>query len=163
MKNLKSSANKIIFATDIGNFALTWVNDEICSLSLSEEKVTHQNIPTSIQKIIKRIQSYTKGNKEEFCDIKVNLESLTPFQKNVLIQTRKIKYGEVVSYQEIANKINNPKAVRAVGGALGKNPIALIIPCHRIIGKNNSLVGFSMLGGINTKQQMINLEKDKKC
>ena len=66
----------------------------------------------------------------------------TEFQKSVLTALLEIPYGETRSYLEIAERIGNPKAVRAVGGANGNNPIAVIIPCHRVIGKNGSLTGF---------------------
>jgi methylated-DNA-[protein]-cysteine S-methyltransferase len=81
----------------------------------------------------------------------------TVFQQAVWKTLQKIPYGTVTTYQWVANQIRNPKAVRAVGAANGKNPIAIVIPCHRVIGSNGSLTGFG--GGLDVKQRLINLEK----
>ncbi|MBW1814287.1 MAG: methylated-DNA--[protein]-cysteine S-methyltransferase, partial [Deltaproteobacteria bacterium] len=81
----------------------------------------------------------------------------TAFQKSVWKTLQDIPYGTVTTYQWVANQIGNPKAVRAVGGANGKNPIAIVIPCHRVIGSNGSLTGFG--GGLDVKQRLINLEQ----
>ena len=80
----------------------------------------------------------------------------TPFQLNVWSVLRKIPYGRVVSYQWVADRIGNPRAVRAVGAANGRNPISIIIPCHRVIGKNGRLTGYG--GGLDIKQKLIRLE-----
>ncbi len=81
----------------------------------------------------------------------------TPFQQSVWKVLQRIPYGTVTTYQWVANQIRNPKAVRAVGGATGKNPLAIVIPCHRVIGSNGSLTGFG--GGLGIKQRLIDLEK----
>jgi len=70
-----------------------------------------------------------------------------------------IPYGESDSYSDIANKINNPKAVRAVGAANGKNPVSIIVPCHRVIGSDGSLTGYAW--GVERKQWLLNLETNK--
>ena len=80
----------------------------------------------------------------------------TPFQEAVWYALRDIPAGETASYSEIANQIQNPKAVRAVGAAIGANPILIYVPCHRVIGKNGSLVGFR--GGIDMKTDLLALE-----
>jgi methylated-DNA-[protein]-cysteine S-methyltransferase len=81
----------------------------------------------------------------------------TPFQLKVWQALRSIPYGELVSYKTIAKAIGNPKAVRAVGGANGKNPIPIIVPCHRVIGSDGSLTGFG--GGLQAKKRLIDLER----
>lgn len=81
----------------------------------------------------------------------------TPFQIKVWEALRAIPYGVLVSYKSIAEAVGNPKAVRAVGAANGKNPIPIIIPCHRVIGSDGSLTGFG--GGLETKQRLIDLER----
>jgi len=80
----------------------------------------------------------------------------TEFQRSVWKELMSIPYGETTSYGAIAKKLNNPKAVRAVGGANGRNPIPVIIPCHRVIGSDGSLTGFG--GGLPTKTFLLNLE-----
>lgn len=84
----------------------------------------------------------------------------TPFQNAVWKQLTRIPYGETISYMELAHRIENPKAVRAVGMANGANPIAIIVPCHRVIGSNGSLTGFG--GGLPTKRALLELEKGQR-
>ncbi len=81
----------------------------------------------------------------------------TPFQLKVWQALRTIPYGALVSYKIIAEAVGNPKAVRAVGAANGKNPIPIIVPCHRVVGSDGSLTGFG--GGLETKQRLIDLER----
>ncbi len=84
----------------------------------------------------------------------------TPFQNQVWKELCRIPYGKTISYLELANRIKNPKAVRAVGMANGANPIAIIVPCHRVIGSNGSLTGFG--GGIPTKRALLELERGQR-
>jgi methylated-DNA-[protein]-cysteine S-methyltransferase len=84
----------------------------------------------------------------------------TPFQNRVWKELMRIPYGETISYLDLANRIDNPKAVRAVGMANGANPIAIIVPCHRVIGSNGSLTGFG--GGLPTKRALLELEKGQR-
>ena len=81
----------------------------------------------------------------------------TAFQAQVLDALREIPYGETRSYRDIAVAVGNPKAVRAVGGANGNNPIPIVIPCHRVVGSNGSLTGFG--GGVDTKRFLLDLER----
>ncbi len=104
-----------------------------------------------------QLNEYFAGSLQNFS---LQLEpSGTPFQLNVLDQLKKIPYGETVSYGEIATRLGNPKAMRAVGAANGRNPIAVIIPCHRVIGANGKLTGFG--GGLPTKEALLKLEQAK--
>lgn len=83
----------------------------------------------------------------------------TPFQKQVwqaLYET--IPYGKTTTYKEIAKRIENPKAVRAVGGAVNKNPFSIVVPCHRVIGASGKMVGYN--GGLDKKEHLLNLEKN---
>jgi methylated-DNA-[protein]-cysteine S-methyltransferase len=84
----------------------------------------------------------------------------TQFQTSVWQELRRIPYGETISYLELAKRIKNPKAVRAVGLANGANPIAIVVPCHRVIGSNGSLTGFG--GGLPTKRALLELEKGQR-
>jgi methylated-DNA-[protein]-cysteine S-methyltransferase len=84
----------------------------------------------------------------------------TPFQNAVWKELTRIPYGETISYLDLAKRIENPKAVRAVGMANGANPIAIIVPCHRVIGSNGSLTGFG--GGLPTKRALLELEKGQR-
>jgi len=102
-----------------------------------------------------QLKEYFKGERKKF-DCPFDLEG-TPFQKQVWKALQTIPYGETVSYLEIAKKINNEKAVRAVGGANGKNPISIMIPCHRVIQKNGHLGGYS--SGLDMKELLLSLEQ----
>ncbi len=109
------------------------------------------------KKAISAIRSYYEGKKVDL-DFPVDLAGLTPFQKKVLLGLKKVGYGHVRSYSWLAGRIGAPPAVRAVAGAVARNPIALVIPCHRIIRSDGSLGGFSGPGGVRAKRRMLMLE-----
>ena len=104
--------------------------------------------------VIRQLQAYFRGELREF-DVPLALEG-TDFQRRVWNALRGISYGETISYLQLAERIGNPKAVRAVGLANGSNPIPIIVPCHRVIGSDGSLTGFG--GGISTKKKLLELE-----
>jgi len=104
----------------------------------------------------KQLDGYFIGKNIEF-DIKINPKG-TEFQKKVWNELRKIPYGELRSYKQVAESLASPKSARAVGMANSKNPIPLIIPCHRVIAQNGKLTGFAH--GLEIKEQLINHEKN---
>jgi methylated-DNA-[protein]-cysteine S-methyltransferase len=104
---------------------------------------------------VRQLTEYFKGKLRTF-DVPVAPVG-TAFQRAVWRQLQAIPYGETLSYGELARRLGNPKAVRAVGLANGSNPISIIIPCHRVIGSNGSLVGYG--GGLPTKQALLALER----
>ncbi len=108
------------------------------------------------QQVTKSLDHYFQGEVVDFANIPINPQG-TDFQKKIWKQLSNIPYGCYSSYGELATLIQNPKAVRAVGGAVGRNPISIIIPCHRILGKHGELTGFG--GGLNAKRYLLNLEK----
>ncbi len=101
-----------------------------------------------------QLNAYFAGERKSF-DLKLNPGG-TEFQLQVLNELQKIPYGTTTSYGDIAKRIGRPRAVRAVGAANGRNPIPIIIPCHRVIGSTGSMTGFG--GGIPTKEALIRLE-----
>ncbi len=101
-----------------------------------------------------QIEEYFAGSRQEF-SISIKL-GLTEFQQQVLGEVAKIPFGQTVSYQTLANRLGNPKAVRAVGAANGKNPLPIVIPCHRVIGSSNELVGYA--GGLKLKKYLLEFE-----
>lgn len=103
----------------------------------------------------KELEQYLQGKREHFT-FRIDLQG-TSFQLQVWHALTQIPYGQTTTYQEIAHRINNPMAMRAVGLANHMNPLLLVIPCHRVIGKNGSLVGYR--GGLRCKQQLLELEK----
>ncbi len=104
--------------------------------------------------VVRQLQAYFRGELREF-DVPLALEG-TEFQLRVWNALRGIPYGETISYLQLAERIGNPKAVRAVGLANGSNPIPIIVPCHRVIGSDGSLTGFG--GGLSTKKKLLELE-----
>ncbi len=105
----------------------------------------------------KQITDYFKGKPVKF-DTQIAKDSLSDFNWKVLTACKKIPAGKTVSYSQLADMIGNPHAGRAVGNALAKNPIPLIIPCHRVIHRDGSLGKFSAEGGTSTKKKMLELE-----
>ena len=105
-----------------------------------------------------QLTAYFKGTLRQF-DVPVAPHG-TSFQQQVWSALLQIPYGETLSYGELARRLGNPKAVRAVGLANGANPISVIIPCHRVIGSNGSLVGYG--GGLATKQALLALERGQR-
>ena len=113
-----------------------------------------QNDPI-LSKAIKQLEEYFSGDRREF-ELPISAVG-TEFQQQVWKALTTIPYGETWSYQDLANAIGNPKAVRAVGLANGKNPVSVIVPCHRVIGKNGKLTGYA--GGVERKAKLLKLEQ----
>lgn len=111
--------------------------------------------PAQFSNALAQLDAYFDGRLRQF-DLDLEIQG-TDFQKRVWQELVKIPYGHTISYGELARRIGNPKASRAVGMANGKNPISIIIPCHRVIGKDGSLTGFG--GGMEVKQQLLSLEQ----
>jgi len=111
--------------------------------------------PHLFQDLTERLRIYFGGHKVNFPD-ELDLSRATAFQREVWETTRLIAYGETRSYTWVAEQIRKPRAVRAVGQALGRNPLPIIVPCHRVLTSNGKLGGFS--GGIEVKKRLLHLE-----
>lgn len=101
------------------------------------------------------LEEYFQGTRKEF-DVPLDIKG-TNFQEMVWRELLNIPYGETRTYSDIADAVGNPKAIRAVSGAIGKNPVAIVVPCHRVIGKNGKLTGYR--GGLEMKKELLELEK----
>lgn len=110
--------------------------------------------PGCLQEAAHQLEEYFRGERQVF-DLQLHPTG-TPFQLSVLEALQQIPFGQTATYREIAEKIGRPKAVRAVGAANGRNPLPIVIPCHRVIGADGSLTGFG--GGLETKTWLLNLE-----
>lgn len=124
-----------------------WVSHHIDDCALQED-------PLALEPYVQELNEYFSGLRQEFSG-PVDLHG-TPFQVAVWRALLGIPYGETRSYQDIARAIGRPKAVRAVGMANGANPVPIVVPCHRVIGKNGSLTGYS--GGLDIKTQLLQQE-----
>ncbi len=107
-----------------------------------------------LRQVSTQLKQYYAGKREAF-DIALNLSG-TDFQKSVWKELLNIPYGQTISYGELANRLRKPKAVRAAAAAVGKNPVSLVVPCHRVVGANGSLTGYA--GGIKRKEGLLSLE-----
>ena len=152
-----------IYLSPLGDIALTAKNEGLTALSFLAG-ARPLIIPDSYQKnvklflhVIEQLDQYFYENRTQF-DLPLAPKG-TPFQQSVWHTLTTIKQGETQSYGWLAEKIDNPKAVRAVGRANGANPIALIIPCHRVIGKNGNLTGYA--GGVALKKEILRFEGAK--
>ncbi|MDJ0908034.1 MAG: methylated-DNA--[protein]-cysteine S-methyltransferase [Woeseiaceae bacterium] len=105
---------------------------------------------------MRQLDEYFDGERRDF-DLPLRLDG-TEFQLLVLDELQKIPYGETTSYGDIAKRIGRPKASRAVGAANGRNPIPIVVPCHRVIGSHGDLTGFG--GGLDTKEALLRLEAE---
>jgi methylated-DNA-[protein]-cysteine S-methyltransferase len=115
--------------------------------------------PKAFSALQERITAYFEGAYDDFGDVKVDLGQMTEFSRAILTACRKIKYAQTTSYSQLAKLANHPKATRAVGTALSRNPVPLITPCHRIITSTGKIGGFTAPGGIKQKEKMLLLEQ----
>ncbi len=114
-----------------------------------------------VRTLMNQVRDYVAGKRTTF-DLDLELSWMTPFRRDVLLACYAVPRGEVATYAELAARVGNPRAARAVGNVMRTNPIAVVIPCHRIVGSNGSLTGFG--GALDMKQQLLNLEgvRDKR-
>ena len=148
--------DEIIFKTSLGNIQLASKNKEIVSIQFTTKKVKQSNL-VLLNKAKKQIEEYILGQRKLF-DIKINPEG-TKFQKTVWKKLYTIPYGNTVTYLKLANSLNT--SPRAIGNACGKNPLLIVIPCHRVLSIKKELTGFSALGGIITKKKLLKIENIK--
>lgn len=148
------------YNTLIGNIVITEEDEKIIGVEFKESNLKiKENIQIKQTKLIKRtnqqIKEYLEGTRKKF-NIPINLKG-TPFRLKVWNALLTIPYGETKSYQEIAKQVGSSKASRAVGMANHNNPISIIVPCHRVIGKSGKLVGYG--GGLEIKEKLLEIEK----
>jgi methylated-DNA-[protein]-cysteine S-methyltransferase len=125
----------------------------VCSLSFSHS--TSPSTTPVLRLALMQLAEYARGKRTSF-DLPLDLSSCTPFTRSVLAGCRRIAWGRVLSYGQLAEAIGRPTAARAVGGALGRNPVAIIVPCHRVVG-GTSIGGFT--GGLHHKHDLWRLEQ----
>ena len=151
--------NVLLAATNQGLAALDFgvTEEKFISRIKGSLKSNPQHSPSKLTAIVKQVREYLLGERTEF-DLALDMRLMTDFQRTVLQATQAVPHGSVATYGEIAKRIGKPKAARAVGQALGRNPIPLVIPCHRVLASDGSLGGYSGGGGLATKRQLLQLE-----
>lgn len=154
--------NYITINTPVGILAIAESDGFITHISIYDEKCcmefknmgAMEGSTSVLRKAAMQLKEYFDGNRKEF-DLPLNPQG-TEFQKKDWKALTEIPYGTTVSYKDIAEKIGCPKGFRAVGMANNRNPIMIVIPCHRVIGSDGSLVGYE--GGIHIKEALLKLE-----
>lgn len=148
-----------IIKTPLGYTKITGDNDGIASVTVlnSEEQIS-DIIPESLEDCVYQLNEYFEGKRQVF-DLKLNPQG-TDFQKTVWDALLTIPYGKTMSYLELSKQLGDVKAIRAVANANGKNPLWIIVPCHRIIGTDGSLTGYA--GGLHRKQWLLEHESPYK-
>ena len=147
---------KLTFDSPVGAITLLARDNKVVFLTMGSDITPDFGRSNVLQDGKKQLINYFKGKSKEL-DFATDLEG-TAFQKTVWKEISKIGFGEVTTYAEIAKNIGNPKAVRAVGGAVGSNPVPLIIGCHRVLGASGKITGYSGGDGLSTKRWLLALE-----
>jgi methylated-DNA-[protein]-cysteine S-methyltransferase len=143
-----------IISSPLGNIYVSTQDDSISTLRFTAEEISREPLDGLLLEVKKQLDDYFSGKRKAF-NLPVLLSG-TPFQYQVWSAVNKIPFGETTSYLKLSQEIGNPAAIRAVGAAIGANPILVIIPCHRIIGTNRQLTGYA--GGLVRKEKLLELE-----
>lgn len=161
-----------LFETALGPCAVAWGHAGIAGAQLPETTPDasrarlRQRFPDSrdmppppaVARAIQRVQDLIRGKAEDLADLELDLSRVSTFQRDVYAITRAIPPGATLTYGEVARRLGNPALAREVGQALGRNPIPIIVPCHRVLGAGGKLVGFSAPGGTDTKRRLLEIE-----
>lgn len=155
-KTMKTPVGELkLVASDRGLAAVLWENDDPKRVRLTP-LVEDKSHPVLLD-AERQLSDYFAGKLKQFT---LTFDPVgTAFQREVWSALSTIPFGQTRSYAQIAQQLGRPKAVRAVGAANGKNPISIIVPCHRVIGSNGKLTGFA--GGLEAKELLLNLESGK--
>ncbi|MBP9492166.1 MAG: methylated-DNA--[protein]-cysteine S-methyltransferase [Sulfurospirillum sp.] len=146
---------KCVFETPLGKIIAVADEEGLCSLDFDENASASDEENVHLTQLQRELTEYFEGKRKTF-DVRLNPKG-TPFQRAVWRTLCDIPYGSVISYSQEAQMLSHAKAVRAVANANGKNPIPIIIPCHRVIAKGGGIGGYS--GGIWRKEFMLELER----
>ena len=150
-----SEPYQAFFSSEIGNIRITASETAIETLYFVEEAAAPSpEMPPVLQECLRQIEAYFRGELKDF-SLKLQPQG-TAFQQSVWQQLLEVPYGSTATYLDIARRLGDRNAVRAVGSANGRNPISLIIPCHRIIGANGRLIGYG--GGLWRKEWLLRHE-----
>lgn len=148
-----------VAATDRGLVRVSWQQpDDDAFVEWLEEKFPGRPVvrdPEGLWEAERELREYFAGERDRF-ELPVDLSVVGEFDRRVLEAARRISFGQVVPYAELAHRIGRPKAARAVGGALGRNPVAIVVPCHRVVRKDGGLGGYG--GGVEWKERLLALE-----
>jgi methylated-DNA-[protein]-cysteine S-methyltransferase len=149
---IESPVGKLLLAGSEESLNVLWFQSETRAMKPDS---SWRRDERPLRRALEELQEYFAGKRHDFTlDVQ---PAGTPFQRTVWNELRRIPYGETISYGELADRVGNPKASRAVGLANGANPISIVVPCHRVIGANGKLTGYG--GGLNIKEKLLALER----
>ena len=144
-----------IYHAPVGELVITYQDGAVIALKRADATALPEDAPNALtEAVCRQLDEYFAGSRTTF-DFPPRLQG-TPFQEKVWAALRDIPYGETRSYQQIAQAIGQPKACRAVGMANHRNPIYIVVPCHRVVGANGALTGYG--GGLDMKKALLELE-----
>lgn len=143
-----------VMDTPLGIACIRGSDKGITEIRVSDDHSLALSIPDELRIVCKQLNEYFEGSRKIF-EVPLNPEG-TPFQHKVWAALLEIPYGKKISYLDLAKKLGDPKAVRAVAGANAKNPLWILIPCHRVVGTDGSLTGYA--GGLHRKKWLLNHE-----
>lgn len=146
-----------LVASAKGLQGIYWSKQKEVPVINSLNGVENSDIKSHLRETVKQLEEYFQGQRKVF-DLKTHVTKGTEFQRRVWKELLKIPYGERRSYKQLASKLNT-KAYRAVGSANGKNPLSIIVPCHRVIAADGGIGGYA--GGISFKKKLLNLENNE--
>ena len=141
-----------VVSTPVGNLEIVTCEARLRELSFTKARPTERAMTGPLAEDLSR---YFQGESTDFNDVELELADASPFERRVYEATKSVSFGRVATYGQIARAIGSPNASRAVGNALGKNPIAIVIPCHRVVA-SDGLGGFS--AGLSYKRKLLRLE-----
>jgi methylated-DNA-[protein]-cysteine S-methyltransferase len=147
----------LVAATDAGIVRVSFRRSEasFCAELRRRLDVEVRRSPARTADIVHQLRAYFRGERRAF-EVSVDLRGVTPFQRRVLAAAAEVPAGRVVSYGDIARRIGVPGASRAVGQALGRNPVPIVIPCHRVVASGGDLGGYT--GGLDVKRKLLRIE-----
>lgn len=161
-----------VFETAIGPCGVAWTEAGLTRLQLPESNrdATETRLrkrsgsagpelpPPPVRRAITDIQSYMVGDRIEFTAVPIDWSGVSPFHRRIYETTRSLGWGMTASYGEVARKAGPPVVARAVGQAMARNPVPIVIPCHRVLAAGRRIGGFSAYGGAVTKERLLTLE-----
>jgi methylated-DNA-[protein]-cysteine S-methyltransferase len=143
-----------IIPSPFGNILINSREGCLSELKFTDEETDGEILDQVLLSTVQQLEEYFAGERKTF-DMPIGLGG-TDFQRKVWLEVNKISFGQTTTYMKISQKLGNPGAIRAVGAAIGANPILIILPCHRVLGSDGSLTGYA--GGLGRKKALLELE-----
>ena len=162
----------VLFDTAIGQCGIVWSGRGVLGIELpgataevTRERLTRRHpgarplqAPPWVGRLVEQIQRHLGGDHHDLADITLVMDGVPPFHQQVYGQARRVRSGTTITYGELASRLGSPRAARAVGQALARNPFPIVVPCHRVLAANGRIGGFSADGGAETKRRMLAIE-----